>query len=332
MAEGLGELVDDLALFGGQLIGIGGVHGGEVAVQQGIVHAADVDGLVLVVDPVQQGPVLHAVFGAAQDLGTLQLEEDDGDGLVHPGGEELVLLGVLLGIEIGHLDVEAGGVAVPVELVGENAEGPEADAVARLDDIQVVVADGVAQDRGHQGSRARGRAHPQNVVVAPLDVHTLVGHQAVHDDVRPGPPVEDVADDVQMVHGQGLDGGADGLNDGGCLADGDDGIDQVFKVIPLGAVLVTDVDQLVQDLPVVLRGHGPDLVPGVLDGDEAADLDQPVEGDAVPLLHVLLGLGHQLQLGLGVVDEGGQIVAVPLGEGGAEDLLQLLLDLAGAGV
>ena len=263
-------------------------------------ECADGNGFVFVVDFVQQQPVRHAEFGTAQQLLALQLEEDDGDGLVHPGGEELVLLGVLLGVQIGHLDAEAAGVAVPVDLVGEDTQGPQGNAVASLDDVEIVVADGIAEHRGHQGPRARGGAHPQDIVVAPLDVHAPVAHQAVHDDVRPGTTVEDIADDVQMVHGQGLDGGAHGLDHIGGLADGDDGVDEVLEIVFLGAVLVTDVDQLVQDLPVALGHLLPDMVAGVLDGDEAADLDQTVEGDAVPLVQVLLAVRHQLQLGLGV--------------------------------
>ena len=73
-----------------------------------------------------------------------------------------------------------------------------------------------------------------------------------------------------MIHGQGLDGGADGLDHVGGLADGDDGIDQVLEIIFLGAVLVPDVDQLVQDLPVARRGLLPDIVAGVLDGGQTA--------------------------------------------------------------
>ena len=64
----------------------------------------------------------------------------------------------------------------------------------------------------------------------------------------------------------------------------------------------------------------------------AADLDQPVEGDAVPFLHVVVFVGNQGQLCGRVVDQGSQVIPVPLGHGGAEKLVQLVLDLAGAGV
>ena len=75
----------------------------------GVGDVPDGDALVLIVDLVQQQPVGHAELGVAQDLLPLQLEEDDGDGLVHPGGEQLVLLAVLVGVGAGELDGEAVG-------------------------------------------------------------------------------------------------------------------------------------------------------------------------------------------------------------------------------
>ena len=105
--ERRGELVDDLALLRGQGIGVGGVHGGEVAVLQRIRLFPDGHRLVFIVDLVQQQPVVHAKLRAAHDLLPLQLEEDDGDGLVHPGREQLVLLGILVGIRPGELNWEA---------------------------------------------------------------------------------------------------------------------------------------------------------------------------------------------------------------------------------
>ena len=48
-------------------------------------------------------------------------------------------------------------------------------------------------------------AYVQNIVIAPLDVDTVVAHQQIEDAVGPGTPVEHVPDDVKPVHGQPLD-------------------------------------------------------------------------------------------------------------------------------
>ena len=51
---------------------------------------------------------------------------------------------------------------------------------------------------------ARCRPHPQDVVIAPLDVEVMVIAQCVHDYVCPRSSVVDVAHDVQGVNRQTL--------------------------------------------------------------------------------------------------------------------------------
>src|SRR5699024_9036801 len=81
--EGAGQLIDEGTLFLGKGIGIVGVYSGEVGILQGISGAIDSDALILIVDFVQQQPVRHTKAGVAQQLLPLQLEENDGNGLVH---------------------------------------------------------------------------------------------------------------------------------------------------------------------------------------------------------------------------------------------------------
>ena len=66
-----------------------------------------------------------------------------------------------------------------VDFVGKDRQGPQADAVARFDDLQIVVGDGVVQDVGDAGPAPGGGPHPEDVVVAPLDVHPVVALQGV---------------------------------------------------------------------------------------------------------------------------------------------------------
>ena len=330
--EGGGELVDDRVLLGGEGVGVLGVYGGEVHILQGIGGVSNGDALALVVDLVQQQPVAHAILGMAQQLLALQLEEDDGDRLVHPGGEELVLLTVLVGVGAGELDSKAVNVAVLIYLVGKDGQGAQGDAVACLNHFQVVVVDGVGQHGGHQGAGAGGGAHPENVVVAPLDVHAVVVQQRVHDDVSPGTAVKDIAYNVHVVHGHALDDGGDRFDKAVGLLQVDDGGDDVFKVVPLVGLGVVGVDEFVNDVGVILGQGFAHLGAGILGGDKAADLNEPVQGDPVPLIHVLHLAVELFQLLLRIVDEGGQLVPLSLGDGGGKQVVYLLPDDAGTGV
>ena len=137
-----------------------------------------------------------------------------------------------------------------------------------------------------------------------------------------------------MVHRQALDELAQLDEEVGSPVQIDDGVDDVLVIVPLVRLifLVVGVDQLVDDIGV-LRGHGlAHLGAGVLGADQAAQVDEPVEGDTVPLPHILRLPLDLLQLLLGVVNEGGQLVPVGAGDSGAQQLVDLHPHHAGGGV
>ena len=137
---------------------------------------------------------------------------------------------------------------------------------------------------------------------------------------------------MQLIHNQGLDDLADGPDHVRRLTDLDDGVNDVLVLILPGAPLLHQVNQLIENGLVVRIHVGANLGAGVLGGDEPAQIHKAMNGQPVPLVQVLLLVGNQCQLGGGVVDEGRQVVHVPLGHGGGEKLFQLFLDFAGAGV
>ena len=224
---------------------------------------------------------------------------------MHPRGERGVL-----GVEGGRVDrplgQEARDVHVAVNLVGEERQRAQADAVAGLDHLEVVVGDRVVEHRRDAGAAAGGRAHPEHVVVAPLDVHRMVRHEGIEDDVGAGAPVEDVPHNVQVVYDQRLDD--PGHRDDEILraTEMDDCREDVFVVVLFVVHLVVGVEQLVDDVGVVRGQRLAHLGPGVFGGDEPADLDQPVKGELIPLPDVPDRLVDLPQLLLGIVDQRGQ--------------------------
>ena len=331
VAEGAGQRGDERLLLRREGVGILGVHGGEVGIQHGIGLAVNGDALVLVVDFVQQQPVLHAEAGVAQDLLPLQLEQDHGDGLVHLGHQTLVSFSVVFFVVAGELDLEPGDVASLVYRVGKHTQRAQGDAVAGFDNIQIVVAQGVEQHRGYQCAGAGGSAHPQNVVVAPLDIHVVIVQQGVHDDVGAGAAVIDITHQMQVIHRQTLDQLAQLDQEVGGAADIDDGGDDVLVIIALVCILVVGVDQLVDDVGIFRRHGFAHLGARVLGADQTAHFNEPVEGDAVPLPHILGDALNLLQLLLRIVDQRGQLVALAAGHGGAEQILHLFAHHAGGG-
>ena len=332
MEEGAGQLIDEGTLFLGKGIGIVGVYSGEVGILHGISGAIDGDALILIVDLVQQQPVRHTKAGVAQQLLPLQLEENDGNGLVHSGGQQLILFRVVGGVFVGQLHLKTVDVAVLVYLVGKDRQRPQRDAVARLDDFQIVVAQRVGQYGGHQGAGAGGGPHPQHVVVAPLDIHAVVVHQRVQNDVRPRTTVKDIAHQMKMVHRQSLDELAQLHQEVGGPVDVDDGGNDILVIVPLVHVLIVSMDHFINDVGVLRRHSLTDLGTGVFGADQTAHLDQAVEGDPVPLPHIGRLPLNLLQFFLGIVDKGGQLVQIGLGYGGGKQAVQLLAYHAGSRV
>ena len=165
-------------------------------------------------------------------------------------------------------------------------------------------------------------------MVAPLYVVVAVVGQGVHDDVRSGTAVVDVAEDVEAVDAQALYDLADGLDEWLGLAGGDDGVEDAPVVIVLVLARGGLVQQLLDDVGE-LPGEGlADLGARVLGRHAPEHLHQLVKRDLVYVLHVGLGAVEQLELLAGIVDEGAELVDVVGAHGCLEELADLALDVA----
>ena len=139
---------------------------------------------------------------------SLELEENHGDGLVE---RSRVVVG-----RIGRF--------------GETLELAQADTVGTLEHVERAVVDAGAHDAGLAEGRPGGGAHPGDVVVAPFDVEGVILHQAVQNAVGMGPAVEDIAHEVQAVHGEALDERRERLDEVVGRARLDDGLDDLLVV------------------------------------------------------------------------------------------------------
>ena len=181
--KGGGKIVEDRLFAGRQAIGIGGIKGGQLHAFERIGLSAQGKGFAVFQEAVQKPASLHAVFGMARDELAFQLEQKDGDGLKRS--------------RFAH--------GTGVGLAGEQRQRAQADAVTGFQQLHVVVLQAAAHDGGHAHGVAGGRAHPQDIMVAPFDVHGVVIQQQIHDSVRMGAAIVDIAHDVQPVYRQALD-------------------------------------------------------------------------------------------------------------------------------
>ena len=177
----------------------------------------------------------------------LQFKLDDGHGLVHLSDEAYRLLVVCVSPIFYFGDKRRVG-AVFVRLHGKGCQRHHVDAVALLKCLRVGVAQRKAQHACNTGLVSSGGSHPQNVVVAPLDVQMMVVAERVHNQVGTWSAVINVAEDVQTVDGQALDEVADGYDEMADAARADDGLDDDVEVSLLVVVLRRLVQQFLNDV------------------------------------------------------------------------------------
>ena len=150
-------------------------------IQQGVPLPVHLDGVIVEIDLGEEDPVAHVVLRMAAEELLLQLELDDGHGLVHFGGQDGVHR--VIDIFVQHVGGEALAGVVPIDFGGKHGQGAQVDAVAVLQLVKVVVADRPAKDAGHAGLVACEGPQPGDVVVAPLDVHVVELPQPLQDPV-----------------------------------------------------------------------------------------------------------------------------------------------------
>ena len=238
-----------------ELIGIGRVNGrpeGGIQRVQAIIQA---DSVVFKVNALQHQPGVHAVARVALDDLPLQLEAQGVQGMVQ---------------------YLARGAAV--YLPGKLRQRAQGNAVAPLQQIGVAVVHRDAQHREDAGGAARRRAQPQNIVVAPLDVDAGMLHQRVKQPCRFTAPVEDIAHNVEPLHGQALDELRHRYDNILRRAGLHNGVQQGVVIAELVLLLVPlDVQQLVQHKAPVLRHLLSHIAAGVFSGQHLRQGPQPLQ-------------------------------------------------------
>ena len=214
---------------------------------------------------------------------SLHLELDDGDGLVHLH-VQFRLAGAAC---IGSFKRKTGAGVIPVHVQGKCGQGQQVDPIPLLQDIQVAVSCADTDHIGNTPLLARSGAHPEHIMVSPLDIQGVVGHQFIHDDMRARPPVIDIPQDVEMVHNQPLDQFAERHNEFLCPSHPYDGCDNGAVIRFLIPHIHLFRNQLLNHIGKLRRQGLAHFGAGILAGRPLAHLNQTVQGNLVPVLPVM---------------------------------------------
>ena len=298
------------------------VDRGEHAVGQRVLHAIDHHGARLVVDLVQQLAAFQPELGILVDQRRLNLELDDGHGR----------LDLHVHLKLGRrqvgvaLQAEGRARVVAIRVKGEACQRQDVDAIGVFQDGQVAIAGAVAHHVRDAAALPERRAHPHDVVVAPLDVDLALRLQRLHDDVGMRAAVIDVADDVQLADGQALDKLCKRLDKRDAAACAYRRIEDTGIVRPLVHAVVVLVHQLLDDVGELGGQRLAHAACRVLARGALANRYQTRHHGGVPSALVFHARQDQLRLLTRVVDERGQLAFLGLGELIAERLVYLQAD------
>ena len=166
-------------------------------------------------------------------------------------------------------------------------------------------------------------------MIAPLDVNRVVGHHLVHDDMRSRTSVIDIAYDMKMIDRQALNQFAERYDKGFRPSHTDNRLDDRIVVGFLVLQIAALRQKFFQYIGKFLRKCLADLRTRVLARCPAADCDQTVQGDLVPVIRILLRLQNPAHLLRRIVNKGRQRLLVLTAQGISKYIVNLSLDGTG---
>ena len=174
------------------------------------------------------------------------------------------------------------------------------------------------------------RAHPHDVVVAPLDIHVMLRAQRLHDDVGVRTAVVDVTDDVQLADGQALDEPPKRFDERDATPGAHGRVDDAGVVGFLVHAVVVLVHELFDDVGELGGQRAAHAAGGVLAGRALAHGHEARHHRGVPRALVVDVGQDEFRLFTRVVDERCQLALGGFGKRVAEGLVHFQADGARA--
>ena len=205
------NLFHKFPFFVGQSIRIGRIYGREVCVTQGIFFAFVHKDSTLKIDLLQQLPVTHPELRTTVYYFSFQLKLDDRNRLVHLGDQTQSLL-IVIGVGKIHLRHKDGTRIIGISIHGKSCQRKQINSITVFKSTQIAVAHGHTDHVGYTTVIAGSGSHPQDIVVAPLNVEVVVIAQSIHDDVRSGTTVVYITHNMKRINSQTLNQITHGYN------------------------------------------------------------------------------------------------------------------------
>ena len=318
------NLFNQLPFFIRQAIRVGRVDSREIGIAQFVFFAFIHKYVPFKVNLVQQFPVVHAKLRTPVYNLRFQFELDYRNRLVHLRNQPQCLF-VVIGIGKVHLRSKDGARIIRIGIHCESSQRQQVDAVAVFQCRQVGIAHGHTDNVRYAGVIARCGAHPQYVMVAPLNVEVMVVAKRIHDDMRTRTTVVNIAHDVQRVDCKPLDKLAHGNDKVIRTLGRDNRTDNDIDIRMLVRLYAGLVQQLLNDIGELRRQRFAHFRACVFGRYVLADFHQLVQGDEIPVVQVRFLFLYQLQLLFRIINQRTDFLLLAFAQRMPEDFIHLPL-------
>ena len=127
--------------------------------------------------------------------------------------------------------------------------------------------------------------------------------QNIHDSCRVRTSVVNIPNDMEGINGKALNQMAQGCDEAVCLIQIDDGADDFIIIHFLISAHIVLMEQFFQYVSKFLRQCFSDFGTGIFGRNNFADGNQTVQGDFVPVVHVLFCFCHLFQFLFGIINQ-----------------------------
>ena len=249
--ERMVQLVHEVFLLRGQLVWVLRVDSGKITAEQVVGLPVEGNPPLLVINILEELPVLHLPFRLSLVDACFLLELYHGNGLVHLCRKPHCLL-VELMRTVRYLRHEFSARIILIGFHGKGCQWHQIDAIALLQRSEVGIAEREPDDIADTGVVTCTGPHPQDVVITPLDIPVMIVFHEVHDEMGSGATVIDVAENVQLVNGQSLNDITNGNNKVVSSARRDDGVDDDIHIGTLVGIVGALMQKLLNDVAEIL--------------------------------------------------------------------------------
>ena len=218
---------------------------------------------LLIVDLIQQKSVRHMEFRTTHHQLTFQFKLNNGNGLVHLNFHFFFHLADAVIFTLHMLNGKKRAWIIPVNSIGKVCQRHQIDTIIIFQRVQVAITGTDTDHIGNAGRMAAGCSHPEHIMIAPLDINRMIGHQLVHDCSRSRSSVENITHNMQMIHNQTLDQIAHSHNKFLSTVDADDRIDNLIIISFFIQNIFSFVEQFFNNISEILRQCFSDLGTGI---------------------------------------------------------------------